>query len=108
VDEAVEPCLRLLQDEDPGVRASACGFFAQKPVDRAVEPCLKLLEDEDRRVRASACGAVARLARFLSPPQRSTAVQSISRLRQDSNEFVRDSADLLSRALLTISARKKH
>ena len=99
VDEAVEPCLKLLEDDDSRVRASACRVLQQKPVNEAVQPCLKLLQDADPHVRASACGAVARLVRLLSSPQRSAAIQSLSQLRQDSNEFVRNSADFLSRAL---------
>ena len=83
--KAIEPCLKHLDDSDPGVRAAVLVVLQRQPDARAIEPCLKLLDDPSPGVRTAACGFF-----HVQPDPR--AIEPCLGMLGDSDERVRASA----------------
>jgi HEAT repeat protein len=83
---AVEPLLRTLRDDTPGVRANSAWALGHIEDGRALRPLVELLRDTEPRVREAAAVAVGRIDSLSS-------VEALVRVvREDSSPSVRRAA----------------
>jgi bilin biosynthesis protein len=61
-ERIIEPLLKTLEDEDPGVRIAGSLVLAHLDDSRAIDPLIRLLDDEDHFVGLAAADALGHLA----------------------------------------------